>query len=499
MKKLHLFVVKSFIGPFVLTFFIALFVLLMQFVWKYIDDLVGKGLEWTIIAELLMYAAMTLVPMALPLALLLASLMTFGNLGENYELVAIKSLGISLQRIMSPLIVLTIAISIGAFYFANYALPYANLKTGALLYDISHQRPELSLKVGVFNNNIEGFNIRINSKNRKTDMFYNIMIYDHKQSRGNTNVTLADSGTIKVTKDKRYMVITLYNGTRYEEVDENQLKMQKEGKKFPYRRDKFQKQSSTIELSGFKFNRTDEDLFRNNFQMLNIKQLVKAEDSLNQVYNQVKRDFASFHINSNYFKADLQKVNYLDTAMRKILVDKAVVKSDVLLDIDTIYKSKSALNKKRSLDVAANYARYAQKNISNTKMDMIGRMKWIKRHQIEWHRKFALSFACFIFFFIGAPLGAIIRKGGLGMPVVISVVFFIAYYVISLTGEKFVREDMIPAYMGIWFSSFVLFPLGMFLTYKATHDSVILDIDTYLSFYKNLFLKLKNRFNSKRS
>jgi len=487
-KKLHIYVVKSYIGPLVLTFFISMLVLLMQFVWKYVDDLVGKGLEWQIITELLTYVSAGLVTMALPLAVLLASLMTFGNLGENYELTALKSAGISLPRIMYPLIVISVITSVGAFYFSNYVIPYTNLKAYSLLYDITHQRPELSIKIGAFNNDMEGYSMRINRRSKKSDMLYDIMIYDHTAGRGNPNVTVADSGTMRVTKDKRYMIITLFNGNRYEELEEQANRPQH---KKPHRRDKFEKQTSIIELSGFQFNRTDQDLFKNNFQMLNLKQLTYVEDSLLKSYERSKKEFSNFLIGSNYFKRDIY---HGDTAKMKVVFasDEKIKKADLLFDLDSLFNAQPNTKKVRIIQSAANYARYAQKNVETTKMDLNSRMRWIKRHQIEWHRKFSLSFACFIFFFIGAPLGAIIRKGGLGMPVVISVVFFIMYYIFSLTGEKFAREDILSAVNGMWFSSFILLPLGVFLTYKAANDSVIMDIDTYMNFYKRIFKKFKH-------
>jgi len=487
-KKLYIFIIKSYLGPLVMTFFIALFVLLMQFLWKYIDDLVGKGLDWKVIAELLTYASAGLVPMALPLAILLASLMTFGNLGENYELTAIKSSGISLPRIMMPLVVLTVFICIGAFFFSNDVLPYTNLKTGSLLYDITHQRPELNIKEGAFNNDIDGYSIKINRKSKKTDMTYNLMIYDHTANRGNVSVTVADSGYLRVTQDKKYMVVVLFSGLRYDEVLENSIQVHTSGRFKPHRRDKFTKQTLILPLSGFDFVRTDAQLFRNNFQMLNLKQLGHAIDSIDREFTKIQKDFTKSLIATNCFK-----VPEYENKVDSLHPERQVSKKDVVINLDEKFKNLTRNRKMAVLNIASNYARSAHQSIAISKDEFDARLNIFNRHKIEWHRKFTLSFACFIFFFIGAPLGAIIRKGGLGMPVVISVVFFIAYYIISLSGEKFVREDILPASQGMWISSMVLLPLGVFLTYKATNDSVLLDIDTYLSFYKKIKLLRKKK------
>ena len=246
MKRLHLFVLKTFFGPFLMTFFIVVFVLLMQFLWKYIDDMVGKGLEWNIVAELLLYASFALIPMAFPLAMLLASIMTFGNLGENYELVAIKASGISLFRIMRPLIVVAVALTFFAFYFSNNILPKTNLKFGALLVSVKNQKPEMVISEGVFSNEIDGYSIKVDRKSNKNNMLYGLLIYDHTDNKGNTNVTVADSGFMKISEDKKYMVMTLYNGQSATNMDPN-----KRGKDrtFPFRRETFGKEFFPIALS----------------------------------------------------------------------------------------------------------------------------------------------------------------------------------------------------------------------------------------------------------
>lgn len=529
MKRLHKFILKSFFGPLIATFFVSLFILLMQFLWKYIDDLAGKGLEWTIIAELILYASARLVPMALPLAILLSSIMTFGNLGEHFELTAVKSAGVSLQRFMKPLMILTVVISIAAFYYSDYVIPYTNLKTGALIYDVKNQRPELQIKEGIFYNGIEGYSIKIAKKNYKTNLLQNIMIYDHTDNKTNVKVTIADSGYMRMTADERNLILTLYNGYTFEELTESRNKLKRE-RTYPNTRQKFEKQEVIFELTGLDFNRTDEDLFKNNFQMLNLAQLEYAEDSLINEYTKEINRFAISHKTGNYFKKEMilqesqgkfakrrrKKLNNdvrnnpKETTAKKLhslkqtgqlIQEKETIKPlpDTLKTEPQLYRADSVFilqSKKNKLSIikhALTYARAAQNNISNTTKTFYHRAERIRRHQIEWHRKFSLSFACLVFFFIGAPFGAIVRKGGFGTPVVISILFFILYYILSISGEKFAREGVMPPYIGMWLSSFILMPLGIFLTYKATTDSVILNSDTYLLFFKKLFKRFSKK------
>ena len=517
MKRLHKFILKSYIGPLVATFFVSLFILLMQFLWRYIDDLAGKGLEWTIIAELVLYVSARLVPTALPLAILLSSIMTFGNLGENFELTAVKSAGVSLQKFMAPLIFLTVAISIGAFYYSEYVIPYTNLKTAALLYDVKNQRPELQIKEGMFYNGIEGYSIKIAKKNYKTNLLQNIMVYDHSENKTNVKVTLADSGYMRMTGDEQNLILTLYNGYTFEEIQESKRKRQKD-KTYPHQRQSFEKQVVIFKLSGIDFNRSDEDLFKSNYQMFNLQQLDYATDSLTKQYNNQINRFSKTIISSNYFKKEnlllnaqkdrskYKKRNFKDKELgRKEInlklannvIDTTKSDSIVLLSHsfspDSVFNIQKSKDKTTVINHALTYARNTQNSINNSKKQFKHSAERIRRHQIEWHRKFSLSFACIVFFFIGAPFGAIIRKGGFGTPVVVSVLFFILYYIIAISGEKFAREGIISPNIGMWLSSFVLMPLGIFLTYKATNDSVILNADTYLLFFKKLFKRLSKK------
>lgn len=476
----------------------------MQFLWKWIDELVGKGLDWTIIAELMWYASITLVPMALPLAILLSSIMLFGNLGENNELLALKSAGISLSRIMSPLVYFIILISIGAFLFSNSIMPYTYLKMSTLLIDIRHHQPELNIKEGIFSNDIEGYSIRIGSKDPNSGLLTDVMMYDHTSKDGNTQVTIADSGYMKMTENKMYLILDLFNGYSFVEVQKKDKRTTK--KTNPLRRDVFEEQKLMFEMNPGDLKRTDEGLFKKHYQMLNLRQLSEANDSLVVEFEKRKRTFSNNIIRTSYFKKEnkdkKEEVNNSIIANKEMRISfdslsqninkerkvKSIAKTNIA-SFDSLYACLSIEKRAQIISLANNYARSAKSYVTSTENSLFSRKKWIKRHQIEWHRKFTLSFACFVLFFIGAPLGAIIRKGGLGMPVVISVMFFILYYIVSITGEKFAREDILTAFQGMWLSSFLLLPLGVFLTHKAANDSVILNIDTYFLFFKRLFNK----------
>jgi lipopolysaccharide export system permease protein len=454
-----------------LTLFIALFILLMQFLWKYIDDLVGKGLEWHVIGELLFYATATLVPMALPLAILLSSIMTFGNLGEHYELVAMKSSGLSLWRIMSPLIFTTFGISIIAFYFSNYVLPQANLKMGSLLFDVREQKPALQIKEGIFYNGIDGYSIRVGKKNKDGKTIYDIMIYDHSQSqyRGNTVLIIAQEGKMEMSQDKAFLILDLKNGRKYEE----KIKGVDIRSDHELMRLKFKEQKVVFDLSGFKLQRTNEELFKSNYQMLNLHQLNTAIDSL-YLKALRKQDETVNQITRNYLGKTNMLVQKADSMHLEPVSENAIAR----------IRPEDRL---KVLETAANLARAAKQTIDASVTELRVNEDVIMRHKVEWHKKFTLSFACLVLFFIGAPLGAIIRKGGLGMPVVVSVVFFIIFHVLSITGEKFAKEGILPAWQGMWMASAILLPVGILLTWRATADSSLFDIDAYTRFFKKLF------------
>jgi len=480
MKRLHKFIIKSFLGPFFMTFFICVFILLMQFLWKYIDDLVGKGLDWNIVTELLMYAAFGLVPLAFPLAMLLASIMTFGNLGENYELVAMKASGISLFRIMRPLFVVTIVLTSLAFYFSNNILPKTNLKFYTLMFSVKQQKPEMVIKEGIFSNDLDNYSIKVEHKGRNNNMLYDVMIYDHKRREGNVKVTVADSGKMEITEGKQFMRITLFNGKSYTDGAE---KRQGTARSYPFTRESFQKEVINVSMKDFEFNRIDEKRYTGASKMLNIFQLANQSDSL---FTDYKLRLWRFMTSLNYSSDINRQVAWLSMPYDSLRTDPQI-KPDSIVDIDKVLASKSTFEKEDLYQRAIENVRNNSQLISQSIDEMYNRKRMVNSYAMDWHRKFTLSFACMIFFFIGAPLGAIIRKGGLGMPVVVSILMFIAYYILMITGEKFAREDAWSMIEGMWFSSFIFLPLGIWLTYKAATDSGIMNIESYTLLLKKIF------------
>ncbi len=488
MKKLHIFILKSFAGPFVLTFIITTFILLMQFLWKYIEDLVGKGLETDIIIKLLSYVSASLIPMALPLAVLLAALMTFGNLGENYELLALKASGISLQRIMRPLIVVSLIISVGAFLFSNHVVPAANLKMRTLFRDIKKQKSTFQINEGVFYNDIEGYSIKVEKKHPETGKLYQVMIYNHKDRKENNKVTLADSGIMKMTPNEDKLFIRLYNGYTYTEVKEEGSQ---QNYHFPHRIDQFDEEQILLDLSGFGLHRSDENLYKSHYQMMNLNQLESMEDSIENEIQNIQNKFFHTLKYERYFNGykmakNLEPYTPNDTSVALKDISTPLYKNYYLNTLDLKTRERIV---RRALNNARNYKGHISSRNNYLKHKKVVYYK----HKVEWHRKFTLSLACFIFFFIGAPLGAIIRKGGFGTPVVVSVVVFILYYIISMFGENLVEDLVIAPVQGMWGANIIILPLGVFLTYKATTDSTILNIETYF----NVFKKIKKLFYRK--
>ncbi|SMO53279.1 lipopolysaccharide export system permease protein [Saccharicrinis carchari] len=502
MKKLHLFILKSYVSPLVMTFFISLFILVMQFLWKYVDDMVGKGLEVHVLAELIFYASLQVVPMALPLAILLASLMSFGNLGENYELTALKSAGISLPRIMSPLIILTIVVCFGAFKFSNNILPVANLKLWSLMWSVRQASPEFDIKEKVFYDGLTDFSIKIERKSKTDDMLYDIMIYDHRNNMArNSNVTLADSGKLEFAEDKKSLRLTLWDGVTYDEKANLEKRSVRRKEKQQFRIDHFKKQVALMPMQGMDFNRYDEGLFKSHNRMKNLKQLSTDSDSL-QRQRDKEIGILKPRVESNYFtmtksmnrriKRDLDIKIAKDSSIQNSYKEKPI-EAYGILNLDSVFNSFETQTKVMVLGSAVRKARNTKSQIDQQMIEIEKINYQLVRHKIEWHRKFTLPFACFIFFFIGAPLGAIIRKGGLGMPVVISILFFIVYYIIDTFGLKVSKEEVWPPYMGMWLSSVVLFPIGVFLTYKAATDSAILNPDAYIIFFQKLWSSIKKK------
>ena len=462
-----------------MTFFICVFILLMQFIWKYIDELVGKGLDWAIVTELLVYAAFGLIPLAFPLAMLLASIMTFGNLAENYELVAMKASGISLFRIMRPLVVVAILMTSIAFYFSNSILPKTNLKFYSLMLSVRQQKPEMVIKEGVFSNDMNNYSIKVEHKGKNNNMLYDVMIYDHSDNLGNVSVSVSDSGKMELTKDKKFMSVTLYNGKSYTDGPENR---QSQVKKFPFRRETFTKEVINISMKEFEFNRVDDKKYAGASKMLNVSQLTSQGDSAFRAY---KGRLWRYLVTFTYIRDINLQLNWLGNPIDSLRINPKI-KPDSIVDFDNQIAAMSTFEKEALYQSTINNVRANSQLINQQLDEMYGRKKALNSYAMEWHRKFTLSFACLIFFFIGAPLGAIIRKGGLGMPVVVSILMFIAYYILMITGEKFAREDAWSMIGGMWLASFVFLPLGIWLTYKAATDSGVMNMESYHALYKRL-------------
>ncbi len=477
MKKVDKFVLKSFIGPLILTFCIVLIILLLQFLWMYVDELAGKGLNFEILAELLFQFALSFVPTALPLAILLAALMTFGNMGEFNELTALKSSGIPLMRIMRPLMVLIGLLVLVSFLFSNYVLPYSNRQARMLLYDIRRKRPDINLQAGSFNNDIDGFSIKITSKDPLTNRLDGLIIYDHRDKKGNNSVTTADSGYMKITPDETAMIMTLYNGKSYNEIEEKNVAADE--RKFPSRKDEFKEQTVVISLSGFDLERSSDDLFRSTSWMLNLSQLSYYVDSLNTEYNtKYNQQFSEFRDTRVFTERNM--TSYTDGDTEK------PGKDSLSFNPNSLYSNLRNYDKKVVVAQALEKAKEAGNFLSMTSETMKMQIRFVKRYEVDWHKKLVLPFGCLVFFFIGAPLGAIVRKGGLGTPTVISIFFFVIWYVISMSAEKLVEEDLVSSFAGMWASSYILLPIGVFLTYKASNDSMIMNVDTYLQFFRKI-------------
>lgn len=520
---------RSYLGPFVLTFFIVLFIFLMQFIWKYLDDFVGKGLDGFVIAELLFYASANLVPMSLPLAVLLSSIMTMGNLAEHYELVAMKSSGLSLFKVLAPLIVFIGLLAGGAFYFNNTISPYANLKFKALLWDVTRKKPSMELKEGIFYNGIEGYSIRVMDKDKETSRLYDVLIYQHdKQTPGNRRVIRAKEGEMIKSPNGQNLMLHLKDGVSYDEIvsaDRNAA---------PHTKNRFKEDFITMDLSGFDLQRTDEELWKSHMKMLSMRQLRDAIDSLNAQSNKRRVEMERYMSRSvsiidttkvkpsiitsrskgikaasipDTLKKDSNATSPVvtttrisnfstlqpkDTAVKEMAapdrdvsyrVPPASIERDTIIQDSVPVSSFAKLelaDRRQVVNVAMNMTRNAKNYMSRSKEEITGRVEFVNKHKMEWHRKLTLSLAVILLFFIGAPLGAIIKKGGLGLPVIFSVVFFLIYHITSITGEKMVETGKLLPSQGMWLSSAILLPIALFLTYKAAKDASLFDWDVYV-------------------
>lgn len=473
MKKIDYLVLRNFIGPFILTFLITLFIFLMQFLWKYIDDLIGKGLEISIIFKLIFFASASFVPLVLPLAVLLSSIMTYGNLGEHYELVAMKASGVSLLRFMRALLITSILISIGGFLFSNHVLPQANLKFGALLSDIRNQKPALNIKEGVFYNGIEGFSIRVGKKGEDGQSINDIIIYDHTSGKGNDNVLVAESGVMFMSADERYLILKMFNGRRY--VENRPMGGPGEGQ-YEHYTTTFGEWEKWFDLSEFDFEQQDESFWSDHYKMMNLSQLSASIDSI-QVditnrQDEFERNIKPYFTFKQVSTDTLNKEGVPDSiyTLMKTALNKQVDKEQELRLLDRALGE--ARNVKSFAGVASRYYDY--------------RSKSIRKHQIEYQRKFTLAFACFVMFLIGAPFGAIIRMGGFGAPLFVSVVLFVIFHVLSMIGENVAEEGTWNVYLGMWLATMVLFPGGVVLSIKAMNDSPLFTLDWFYALQRKL-------------
>lgn len=473
-KKLDSLIIRSFIGPFLATFLIALFVLVLQFFWLYIDDIVGKNLDFITIFRLVGYVAATTVPLALPLSLLLSSIMTYGNLGESFELVAIKSAGIPLLRFMRPLFITSIFISGIAFLFANNIIPVANLKLNALKYDIIVAKPAFDIKEGIFYDKLDGYVIKIGKKEKDDSTIRNVIIYEKVMGLQDHLLT-AESGIMRVTADKRFMEFQLHNGWRYEESGsayDNNTQFIRMG---------FTGYKKVFDLSSFKMTKTEDSLFKYDPKMLTVGQLNYSIDSIN------KNEATFFKFSRSQLADNFLFLKYRDSLWKHIAAkDSMPFKSSAAVIPDSL---KAAL-----LSSAFYKMTNAASNIETMNNEYKSNLDFLTRHLIEWHRKFTLSVACLVLFMIGAPLGSIIRKGGLGTPLIFAIIFFVLFYLLNTFGEKFAKENVVSSFTGMWLSTLVLIPIGVFLTSKAMRDSQLFNKEFYYRTFRNFkkfLVKLK--------
>lgn len=454
------------------TFFICLFIFMMQFLWKYVDEMVGKGLEMSVLGQFFFYSALTLVPVSLPLAVLLAALITFGNFGERFELLAMKAAGISLMKIMRPLIVFISIICCVSFYFQNVIGPNAQAKLWTLLLSMKQKSPEVDIPEGVFYDEIDGYNLYVKHKNRNTGMLYEVTIYNFEKGFENAQIIRADSGRLEMTADKQHLYLHLYSGEQFENLKSQSMSQ----RNVPYRRETFREKHAIIEFNS-DFNMVDAGIMSNQSSSKNMAMLQAGIDSMKVQTDSVGRVYFNEAMSGTYrkpaalTKADSAKIEKMASGSYKV---------DSLFGVSTLNQKQKIMQSatSRAESVTSDWS-FKSYNLSQTEHSM-------RRHMTAWHEKLTLSLACLIFFFIGAPLGGIIRKGGLGMPVVVSVLIFIIYYIINNTGYKMARDGKWIVWMGMWTSTAILAPLGAFLTYKSNNDSVVLNADAYINWFKKV-------------
>ncbi len=484
-KKLDIFIAKQFGLLFIGTFFICQFVLMMQFLWRYIDELIGKGLSMDIMAQFFWYMGLILVPQALPLAILLSSLITFGNLGESSELTAIKAAGISLMQSFRSLIIITVFIMFGSFYFQNNIGPNANMKIAQLLISMKQKSPELEIPEGIFYDGIPNCNLYVQKKDIKTGKLYGVMIYRMTDSYEDAAIILADSAMLQSTAEKKHLLLTLWSGEWFENMQSSEIG---NSAAVPYRRESFINKKIVLDFDA-DFNLTDASSLSNNAKAKSLKQITHAIDSLNSVYDSVGRSYLA-DASTRFYR--LPRVSKKDSvnAARKGLAEN--------YSIDSTFNKLSQVQKTRIINYALSDVQQETSDLDFKSMITNDADQIIRQHKIEAINKFTLALSCLIFFFIGAPLGAIIRKGGLGFPVIISVLVFIIYFILDNTGYRMARGGMWAIWFGKGLATAVMTPLAIFVTWKATNDSAVFNFDAYKEFFMKLLgLRLKRHIFGK--
>ena len=455
-----------------------MFIFEMQFIWVYLDELLGKGLSPWVIAKLLIFASARLVNMALPLAILMSSIMTMGALAENNEMTAMKSAGISLMRIMRPLIFFSVGLSLTAFLFANNIWPVANLKFRTMLFSIMKQKPSLNLTDGVFYNGIDGISIRAARNNPETGKLKDVLIYDHRGGeKANRTVIRAESGLMEQTTDKRYLILTLNNGHSYDEQKDKKIKDPKYGEI----RSGFSQMVIRLDLSSLVFQADNEEVMKNPAEMMTIHQLNQAIDSLKFQVDTVQRQFSS------------NNLRLYNTRMESLKPDEKVVVAD-----SALFFQLDGAERAKAINFAKENSRKSRDNVQRQMDELKSRKKMVNKYKIEWHRKFFLAVVCFVLFFIGAPLGAIIRKGGIGLPTLIALGLFVVYQLLTMVGERLAKNQFLEPWVGMWISTLVLLPLSLWITFRATKEAALLDRDAYVRVINKLLevFKLKTKQDS---
>ncbi|MBR2618511.1 MAG: LptF/LptG family permease [Paludibacteraceae bacterium] len=478
LKHIDRYILKNFFKTFIITFVASIFILVMQFVFHNIDDLVGKGVGFGVLGEFFFYACLTLVPLSLPLSILMGSLMTFGNLGERLELLAMKAAGISLFRIMRSLIFTIALMAVASFYFSDYVLPHAQVRMWTLVFSLREKSPELNIPEGAFYNGITGRNIYVGSKSNK--MLRDVIIYDFSNGFHNTTITLADTGYISMSANKQQLLLRLHNGETFEHLQQGDVS-KKDTDIIPYRRETFGRKELLIDYDA-NFNEMNSDFLEGQYVSKNTIELEHATDSIDKKITALKENQRTQLLTTTYFnKNNLGTDNAIDTS--QYIADKPTE------DFYQRYTKLSESAQKRVINAALAHVRLIQSEsiASNNDLNWLHTEK--RRHSIEWHKRHSLPFACLVFLFIGAPLGAIIRKGGMGMPLVLSTLLFITYYIIDNTGYKMAREGIWETWQGMWLSAFVLLPIGIILTIMAATDSTVMNGESYKNAIKIFFSK----------